>query len=82
MSGTAGFSGPGRVLMAAGGLIFLAGLVLYACSRLGIAVPFGRLYGDISYSGKNFKVFVPITSMVIVSLLFTFIFNVLSRFLK
>jgi hypothetical protein len=82
MSGTAGFSGLAKALMAAGGLIFLAGLALYACSRLGISVPFGRLYGDISYSGKNFKVFAPITSMIIVSLLLTIILNLLSRFLK
>jgi hypothetical protein len=82
MSGAAGFSGLGRILMITGGLIFLAGLAFYVCSRLGITVPFGRLYGDISYSGKNFKVFVPITSMIIVSLLLTFILNVLSRFLK
>jgi cytosine/uracil/thiamine/allantoin permease len=82
MSGSVGFSGIAKILMISGGLIFFAGLVIFAFSKLGIVLPLGKLPGDISYSGKNFKVFAPITSMIIVSVLLTLILNVLSRLKK
>jgi cytosine/uracil/thiamine/allantoin permease len=82
MSGTASFSGIAKILMISGGLIFFAGLVVFAFSKCGIVPPFGKLPGDISYSGENFKVFAPITSMIIVSVLLTLILNLLSRLKK
>lgn len=41
---------------------------------------FGRLPGDISYRGENTSVFIPITSMIVISILFTLISSLLSRF--
>jgi Na+-driven multidrug efflux pump len=82
MSGL-GFPGAAKTLMIAGALLFLAGLAVFSLSKLGLPPHyFGRLPGDISYSGKNFKVFAPITSMIIVSVILTLILNVLGRLWK
>lgn len=66
-----------KLLMILGALLFISGAALYLLSKTG--VPFGKLPGDISYEGRNFKVFVPITSMIIVSLLLTLLINIISR---
>ena len=42
---------------------------------------FGRLIGDISFKNDNFSFYMPITSMFIVSLVFTIILNLISKFL-
>ncbi|MDR1885584.1 MAG: DUF2905 domain-containing protein [Synergistaceae bacterium] len=67
-----------RMLMTAGIVLFLAGGALYLASKVGL--PFGRLPGDISWEGKNFRFFAPITSMIVVSLILTIILNVISKF--
>jgi hypothetical protein len=64
--------------MTAGAALFAVGLLAYLASKSGL--PFGRLPGDISWSGKNFKVFAPITSMIVVSLILTIILNLVSKF--
>lgn len=40
---------------------------------------FGRLPGDIRYKGEHTRVYVPITSMIIVSVVLTVILSLLSR---
>ncbi|HLF61971.1 MAG TPA: DUF2905 domain-containing protein [Acidimicrobiia bacterium] len=40
---------------------------------------FGHLPGDIHYQGENTQVFIPITSMLIVSVVGTLIFNLAAR---
>lgn len=71
-------NGLAKVLMVAGAAIFLAGCAVLAIEKLGL--PFGRLPGDISYEGKNFKVFAPITSMIVASVVLTIIVNLIARF--
>ena len=67
----------GKWLMLLGLSLFVAGLVLtYAPNLFGW---FGKLPGDIRIEGKNGFVFVPITSMIVVSLLLTLILNLLFR---
>mgnify|MGYP003587205392 CR=1 FL=1 len=63
----------GAVLMAAGGILLLSGAV---------HLPLGRLPGDITITRKNFTVCVPITTMILVSLLLTAILNLIGRWLK
>jgi uncharacterized membrane-anchored protein len=70
-------NGAARLLMTAGAVIFAAGVVVYLVSKFGL--PFGRLPGDISWEGKNFKIFAPITSMIVVSIVLTVILNLISR---
>ncbi len=69
-----------RLLMIAGALLFVVGAALFIASKLGI--PLGRLPGDISWQGKNVRVFAPITTMIVVSVVLTVILNLISRFGK
>lgn len=71
-------NGLAKVLMIAGAVMFLAGCAVFFIEKLGL--PFGCLPGDISYEGKNFKVFAPITSMIVASVVLTIIVNLISRF--
>ena len=72
-----------RMLMGMGILLFVTGLVVYILSKTGIPLGnFGKLPGDISWQGKNVKVFAPITSMIVVSVVLTIILNLISRFGK
>jgi hypothetical protein len=43
---------------------------------------FGRLPGDLRHEGANTRVFVPITSMIVVSIVLTILVNVVGRFLR
>jgi Protein of unknown function (DUF2905). len=70
--------GLGKTLMAAGALLFLAGALVWAAARFGL--PLGRLPGDVSWQGKNVKVFAPFTTMIVVSVVLTLILNLISRF--
>ena len=63
--------GLGLVLLVAGGLLLLVG-------RLGI--PLGRLPGDISYRGRNLNVYFPLGTSLLVSVLLSLVFYLLSRF--
>ena len=42
---------------------------------------FGRLPGDIRITGEHTRVFIPITSMLLISLALTLVLNLLRRFL-
>jgi hypothetical protein len=63
--------GLGLVLLIAGGLLLLLG-------RTGI--PLGRLPGDISYRGKNLSVYFPLGTSILLSVLLSLVFYLLSRF--
>ena len=56
--------------------IAVIGLLVYS----GALAWFGRLPGDIRFGGERTRVFVPITSMLIVSLVLSLIFYVVRRF--
>lgn len=53
-----------RILIAIGVLIVIVGLAWPWISRL----PFGRLPGDIAVDRPGFKFFMPITTMIIISI--------------
>ena len=66
-----------KVLIITGGVLLALGLLLYY-------VPwtlswFGRLPGDVRIDTDNGKVFVPITSMIIVSIILTILVNLFRR---
>lgn len=63
--------------MLLGVAVVLAGLVIYA----GLLNWFGRLPGDIRYDSGALKVYVPIASMLLLSLFLSIAFAVLRRFL-
>jgi hypothetical protein len=67
----------GKLFVALGLMLVTIGLVLqYAPWLLGW---FGRLPGDINISRDGTRVFIPITSMIVVSLILTLILNLFFR---
>ena len=69
----------GRMLMMIMGVaIFAIGAVVWLVSKTGI--PLGRLPGDLSWEGKNVKIYAPFATMLIVSVILTIILNFISRF--
>jgi hypothetical protein len=61
----------GLILVVAGGVIFLLG-------RLGIS--FGSMPGDLTWRRRNVTVFFPLGTSIVVSILLTLLFWLLSRF--
>ena len=61
------------ILLAAAGLAVL-GAVLYLLGRLGIT----RLPGDISLGGKNWRVYLPIGTSILLSILLTLALYILN----
>lgn len=70
----------GRWLLILGAVIFITGLVFVVGGRL---FPWlGRLPGDIRYETENVKVFFPITTMILISVVGTIVLNILIRFFR
>lgn len=67
----------GLLLLGLSALLAVAGLLLY----WGGLSWFGRLPGDIRYESGSTRIFVPLTSMVLLSILLTVILNLIRRFL-
>jgi hypothetical protein len=67
-----------RILMKLGLLFLLAGGVVYILARLGIS--FGRLPFDFAWRRKNVAVYFPLGTSIVISLLLTLLFYLLSRF--
>jgi len=67
----------GKLLMGLGGALLLVGALLQVAP--GALSWFGRLPGDLRIETGNTRVFVPITSMVLVSLALSFLLQLLRR---
>ena len=63
------------VVIAGAGLVII-GLLIYS----GALSWFGRLPGDIRYEGENTRVYIPIVSMLLASVVLSVLFYVLRRF--
>lgn len=66
----------GLLVVAAGVLIIVVGLLIYS----GALSWFGRLPGDIRYQSGGVRVYVPLVSMLLVSLVLTVLLSLLRRF--
>lgn len=70
----------GNLLMWVGALILVVGaLVRFAP---GLFSWFGNLPGDIRLEGENSRLFIPITSMIVISVIATVLFNLVGSFLR
>jgi hypothetical protein len=69
-----------RYLIIGGIVLILIGGGVYLAAKFGI--PLGRLPGDIRIEGENGSFYFPLTSSILVSVLLTIIFNLISRFLN
>lgn len=64
-----------RILIAIGLILLLAGLCWPLLSRL----PLGRLPGDILIQRQNFTVYIPVTTCVLASVIFSFVMWIIRR---
>jgi len=65
----------GLLLVGLGALLAVAGLLIY----WGGFSWFGRLPGDIRYESESTRVFIPITSTILISILLTVLLNLARR---
>lgn len=70
------FRSTGALVILAGVGLILVGLLIYS----GAPSWFGRLPGDIRFGNERTRVFIPITSMLIVSLVLSLLLYLLRRF--
>jgi hypothetical protein len=69
--------GVGLLVVVAGVFLVIAGFLIYS----GALNWFGRLPGDIRYEGEHTRVYVPIISMLIISIVLSLILYLIRRFL-
>jgi hypothetical protein len=70
------FDNIGKLLMAAGGLLFALGAILTLAGKAGWL---GRLPGDFQFQRGNFSFYFPLATSILLSLLLTLILNLLFR---
>lgn len=66
----------GLFVVLIGVAVIIVGLLIYA----GALSWFGRLPGDLSFGGERTRVFIPLASMLIVSLVLSLVMYLLRRF--
>jgi hypothetical protein len=65
----------GRVLLVIGLVLVVVG----GLAALGVRLPFGRLPGDIAIEGERGGLYIPIVTMILVSVVLTILLNLLIR---
>lgn len=65
-----------KIIVLIGALIILIGLLWPYISK----IPLFRLPGDIVVDKPNFKLFIPITSMILLSVILTFLFWLIRKY--
>lgn len=69
----------GRALIyLGGGLVVLGTIVLL----LGRVLDLGSLPGDLAYEGENVRIYAPIGTMIVVSIVLTVLLNLILRFFR
>jgi len=71
----------GKFLVILGVLLVAAGLLLMAGAKFSF-LGLGRLPGDITYKGKNVQVYFPIVTCLVLSVVLTLVFWLISLFTK
>ncbi len=70
----------GKILIFFGGLLLAVGILFLLLGRTHL--PIGRLPGDILYRGKNTTFYFPLTTSIIISVILSVVFYILSRIRK
>jgi len=68
----------GKAVLGLGFLLVVIGAVLVFAGRIGL--PLGRLPGDMAYRGKHVSVFFPLGTSILLSVVLTAIFYLISHF--
>jgi uncharacterized membrane protein len=67
----------GKLLIFLGVLLVIAGVIVMLVARTNL--PLGRLPGDIIYRGKNTRVYFPLTTSILVSIVLSIVLYLVSR---
>jgi hypothetical protein len=70
----------GKGIVALGVILIVVGGALWLLAKVG--VPLGRLPGDIRIEGERVSCYVPIVTMIILSVVLTIMLNVIVRLLN
>ena len=65
----------GRILVVIGIVLVVVG----GLAMLGVRLPFGRLPGDIVIQGERGTIYIPLGTMLVVSVVLTVIFSLIGR---
>lgn len=68
----------GKAIIGIGLTLVVIGVVLLVAGRFGL--PLGRLPGDMVYKGKHVSVYFPLGTSILISIVLTLAFYLLSRF--
>jgi hypothetical protein len=68
----------GKALLGFGLLLAGLGCVLLLAGRMGL--PLGRLPGDIAYKGRHVSIYFPLSTCILISIVLSAIFCLISRF--
>lgn len=68
----------GKILILTGLVIALAGALLLILGRIGLF----RLPGDFVFSGRNWRIYLPVASSIIISILLTLVLWLINIFRK
>ena len=72
----------GKYLVFIGLFIAFIGLLFILSQKVPFLNSFGKMIGDFNYQTENVKIFIPFTSMIIVSLVITVVINLINRLFK
>ena len=74
----------GRILLIAALILGVMGIVLLLLDRIvsSTSIRLGNLPGDISIKAQSITCLLPLTSMLLISVLFTIAFNIIIRLLN
>jgi len=73
------FGGVGKFLILAGGFLILFGLLFIFWER----IPFlGKLPGDLMIQKGSFRLFIPVVTCIIISLVLTILINIVLRLFR
>ena len=70
----------GKAIVIVGVVLVLAGGLIWLLGRAGL--PLGRLPGDLHIQREGISCYVPIVSMIVVSILLTIVLNIVIRLLN
>jgi len=70
----------GKAIVIVGAVLILAGGLIWLLGRAGL--PLGRLPGDLHIQREGISCYVPIVSMIVVSILLTIVLNIVVRLLN
>ncbi len=76
-----GLQGFGKTLIIIGVIIVVIGALLMISEKVNFPL-FGKLPGDIHIKGKNFQIYFPIATSIVLSVLLTLILYAISYFSK